>query len=250
MLWAASDPSVQHAGLGQRRRNRSPVLGLEPCPLQLGLGQVDVEQGVELPGRAGDVGQHRRAGRCRRRAERSPPRCDRGRRGGGRGSRRSPRCACPTTRRRTVHPGSCRTPGVTRARDPAAITASARASSRKYASQVVVTPKRRSSAAARVMPQNTSSSVRWASRGQSTSSSHRWSGKPLTRSAEQGHRRVAVGVDQPRKERAADPYLPDRAPPAGDPVRPTWVMTPPDTSTTPGRRTGPDPSQGTTASAE
>ena len=39
------------------------------------------------------------------------------------------------------------------ARDPAATTASAMASSWKYISQVVVTPKANSSAAARVIPQ-------------------------------------------------------------------------------------------------
>ena len=50
-------------------------------------------------------------------------------------------------------PGSCSTPGVMTALDPAATTASAVASSWKYISQVVVTPKARSSAAASVIPQ-------------------------------------------------------------------------------------------------
>ena len=61
--------------------------------------------------------------------------------------------------------------------DPAATTASAVASSWKYISQLVVTPKPRSSTAARVIPQKTSAGSRWASRGHSTSSSHRISGR-------------------------------------------------------------------------
>ncbi len=50
-------------------------------------------------------------------------------------------------------PGSCRTPGQITAREPAASTASATASSKKYISEVVVTPKRSNSDAPRVMPQ-------------------------------------------------------------------------------------------------
>ena len=107
------------------------MLGGEPDALLLGLGQMDMEQGIELPGRVGDVGEHRE-----------------GHRVGGMGGEADldavvvavapgvevddlRRSACPTTASSEGAPGSCRTPGVTRARDPAATTASASASSKK-----------------------------------------------------------------------------------------------------------------------
>ena len=52
-------PTVQHPGRGQDGRRRVPVLVGEAAALLLGLGQVDVEQGVELPSRLGDVDQPR-----------------------------------------------------------------------------------------------------------------------------------------------------------------------------------------------
>ncbi len=50
-------PSIQHTGPRQDDRDRVPVLGGEPGALVLGLGQVDVEEGVELTGSFSNVDQ-------------------------------------------------------------------------------------------------------------------------------------------------------------------------------------------------
>ncbi len=50
-------PPVQHPGPGQHGRDRVPVLVGEAAALLLGLGQVDVEEGVELPRSFGDMDQ-------------------------------------------------------------------------------------------------------------------------------------------------------------------------------------------------
>ena len=52
-------PAVEDPGVGQHRRGRAAVLGGESDTLLLGLGQMDVEQGVELPGGGGDGDQAR-----------------------------------------------------------------------------------------------------------------------------------------------------------------------------------------------
>ena len=104
---------------------------------------------------------------------------------------------------------------------------------------MVVTPKHSSSAAARVIPQNTSSSVRWASRGQSTSLSQRWRGRfsPVPRKRVIGEwqctlTRPGRRAPSTRTSRIGGPG------PTGSRA-PTWVTVSPDVSTTPGRRTRP-----------
>ena len=117
--------SASAAGADSRARRRTGSLPAPSRPRGCGTGP-------RAPGRLRRCRTARAAGRCRRRGGRSPPRSGRGPRGGGRGSRRSHWCASPTILDRRDVPGSCRTPGVTRApSDPAATTASASASSKK-----------------------------------------------------------------------------------------------------------------------
>ena len=202
-------PPVEHArprpappGPSRRARPRTR-------PPRPRLGQVQVEQGVAVRGRPPPCRPGRAVAPCRRHGRRTRPRSARPRRRAGRGSRRTGR-GWPSTSRPPTPPRELQDPrGHHGPRSRRPRTASAMASSWKYISQVVVTPKASSSAAARRHPPEDVPGLEVGLAGPQHLVQPPQQRQVLPGAPEQGHGRVAVGVDEAGQERTVDPDLSD-----------------------------------------
>ena len=250
----SEDPPFEHTFSGEDHGDRSPVLGLEGLSLVFGLGEMQVEDRIERTSFAGCIDQHRqrhRVGGVRGEADLEATVPHRGAVGG---SRRSRRCGCSHQLAPPSDPGNCRIPGVTiaartcgehrvgdRVLEEVRLGRGGHPETEELGQRPASFPSRRPLAsgslpAARARP---------AANGE---------GQVLPGPSEQGHRRVAVRVDEARRGGRRGPRSPRPAPthpnrPRCRAARPEHDRTVDHFDETGAEDRDREPSQGTTASA-